>query len=218
MQYFGDGSGTLLEVLNGHEEVFSIAVVAGPPHAVGACPKKTVRKISMIDEAKWSSLQRVSRRRVLSCMAERNETLKFSYLTLSQSDLTRIDEHYLLYDDDNLPADSDIYLKSILYSVLLDDLATASADSNTRFYFDRFASRPAWESLKSLLEERIPNIDHRHGDSKSKEGIQAADCVAGAARHDRMGESEWISKLPEAATTNVSEKAVAQIRQSLQEL
>ncbi|AKH96529.1 DUF3800 domain-containing protein [Halanaeroarchaeum sulfurireducens] len=218
MQYFGDASGNLRNVLHGREEVFSIAVVAGPPFAVGACPKRVVRKNSILEEAKWSHLKDTSKRRMLECLSDREEDLIFNFATVSRDELIGMDGHYHLFNEGSLPTSSDVFLKSLLYAVLLDDIRSKQQNQNAKFYFDQFASRPSWENLERLLGESVPTIDHRHGDSKSRAGIQTADCIAGAARHDRLDNSSWLELLPEQRATDVSTVAISGIQQRLREL
>lgn len=152
MQYFGDASGKVNNVLDGTEDVFSASVVAGPPFAVAACPKKIVRNNTILDEAKWTDLKPKSKRRVLNCMAERTEDIKFAFATIDRRDITSLQNHYILFDGSDLPAQADIFVKSIIYTTLLESLGCRYGKNNDLFYFDRFASRPSWKALIDLLE------------------------------------------------------------------
>lgn len=190
MQYFGDASGTLNQVFSSGD-VFSIAVVGGPPEHVGACPKRFKRNIGPLDEIKWYELNRTNRRRVLECIDDRDAQIQYAYATFDREDLLALEHDYLLFNEVGLPTAKDVFIKSIFYSTLLDAVGVSGGNPAPIFYYDQL---PQSEILKHRLTEERSDIRPRWADSERREGVQAADCVAGAARHDRLKGANWIEE------------------------
>lgn len=190
MQYFGDASGTLNQVFSSND-IFSIAVVGGPPEHVGACPKRLKRKIGALDEIKWYELTGPNRRRILECIDDRDAHIQYAYATFTPRDLLTLEYDYLLFNELGIPIAKDVFIKSVFYSTLLDAVGVSGGNPAPEFYFDQL---PQSEVLKQRLTEERSDIQPRWADSERREGVQAADCVAGAARHDRLKGDDWIER------------------------
>lgn len=64
MEAYGDVSGHFKSLVDGHCEVVVVGVVSGDRIAAGRCPKRTVRSVRNVEEAKWSDLTDVQKRRL----------------------------------------------------------------------------------------------------------------------------------------------------------
>lgn len=193
MHAFGDESGHLRSVLR-DGGTFTQAVVAGDTSKSGACPKRAVRNIRNIKEAKWNEFDEVRKRRFCDCLKEYDD-LAIGYVVITGSDLQELDRSYMLYQDDNyLSVDWDISMMAHAYAELLNQIIPDQGQP-VSFHFDRIFTPGESKKLGSLVENKTDDVAASHNQSTQMKGIQAADCVAGAAREDTHDGTEWIERI-----------------------
>lgn len=219
MHCFGDGSGTFNNVLQGDEECFSIAVIGGAPERAAACPGKFIRKLGF-HELKWYNLERhADRRRVMECLGDcENSGLWFAYTVVTREDLLELQSHYMLLQDGHLDTRPDIFAKAVFYSDLLETIGELSGNRPEYFYFDKFGPKPNWEEMKAHLYDLHGGVDHRWEGSRQRKGIQAADCIAGAARGDRTMHTSWIGSLPGDRVQDCTDTSLERLEQALMDI
>jgi hypothetical protein len=213
MELYGDESGHLRSLLEGDEDLFVLAVVVGDPECCVRCPKRTVRDVRNIEEAKWSELTDTQRRRMIECLAGCKPSLSFGYVTIKQSDLLQLQDHYRLYEDD-LRYGWDLCVIADCYASISGELLQGKGAHT--FTFDRLFSKKMSERVIDMMTEMTPELEVRHADSRKVTGIQTADCFAGAVREDRLRKQNWLDELEEVS--NVTESALATVEERLLDL
>jgi hypothetical protein len=213
MELYGDESGHLRSLLEGDEDLFVLAVVAGEPERCMRCPKRTVRNVTNIEEAKWSELTDTQRRRMIGCLAECGLNLSFGYVVIEQSDLLQLQDHYRLYEDD-LRYSWDLGVIADCYASIGEELLQSKG--NHTFTFDRLFSKKMSKRIIETMAETTPELEVRHADSRKVTGIQTADCLAGAVREDWLREQNWLDEFEEVS--NVTESALATVEERLLDL
>lgn len=75
-----------------------MAIVGGDQVSCGRCPKKTVRNIQDIDEAKWNNLFDEQKRRLFECLAD-VDYIEFGYAVFKRDQLHSLENYHYLYQD-----------------------------------------------------------------------------------------------------------------------
>ncbi|WP_159076949.1 DUF3800 domain-containing protein [Halococcoides cellulosivorans] len=210
MDLFGDESGTLRSVLNGRDEICVVAVVGGDRMDCIRCPKKAVRRVRDVTEARWSDLMDDQKRRVLDCMEA--EDLQFGVCRITTDALHNLSHSYKLHQDRLSPA-WDLVLKGDAYAELV--AAIDSGAQRSRFRFDMVSDRSNAESIVEIVESGT-EVDADWGNSRQIKGIQAADCLAGAtADHVRHGE-DWIDRISTDRIVDRTDAALERLEMALE--
>jgi hypothetical protein len=127
----------------------------------------------------------------MECFAEPERQLSTAYIAFSRSDLDAMENAYLLYQDRAFEIDRDLALIGYGYAQLLDRIEPA-ADTNSAFAFDRLFGKTQSDLIRETIRSRNSTYSVAHASSHQTRGIQAADCLAGAAADHYRGESKWI--------------------------
>lgn len=191
MELYGDESGHLRSLLEGEEDLFVLAVVAGDPEDCIRCPKRAVRNVTDIEEARWSDLTDTQRRRLVDCLTEFESDMSFGYVAIERRDLLNLQNYYRLYEDD-LEYEWDLCVVGDCYASLVGKLVQSEAGH--RFTFDRLFSKKMSDSVTEVMRETTSELEIRHGNSRKEVGIQAADCLAGAVREHRLEGRNWLDE------------------------
>lgn len=215
MDYFGDESGHLKSVLQGNEQVSVMAIVAGDKIACAKCPKKTVRNVTDIDEAKWNDLMDKQKRRLFECFAD-NDYLTFGYAKFTREQLKSVDNDYLLFQDVEIPPAWDLALAGYAYGEILYEMG-AREDDRPLFRFDRISSQKQSEHVLDHIKHFVPGVQVMYGGSKQIKGIQAADCLAGAVAEDHKKGTAWLDMLNDDNIVECSYLSLAQLESALHE-
>lgn len=210
MELYGDESGHLRSLLEGDEDLFVLAVVAGKSEDCMRCPKRAVRDVTDIDEARWSDMTDIQRRRLMDCLADYEPDLSFGYVALEQRDLLRLQNYYRLYED-NLTRDWDLCVIADCYAKLVGELL--QIEGNHTFTFDRLFSKKMSGKIVDEMNNMIPELEIRHDDSRRVTGIQSADCLAGAVRDERLRGGDWLDTFERV--TDVTEPALTAVEERL---
>ncbi|GGM53182.1 hypothetical protein GCM10009006_37870 [Haloarcula argentinensis] len=215
MPYYGDISGDFRNLLNESCDVVTVAVVGGDLHDCYRCPKRAVRNIQYMDEAKWYEMEPNEKRRFIDCLADNQADLEFGYAVFEMSDFTTLDSHYKLFQDVSFPPVWDIAIRAFAYIEILEELA---GGSRAEFYADQFRSAKQSDELCDLIEEFTDGIDVECVSSKQVDGVQAADCLAGAVSEQRKGGTPWLDHFGEEANLEkCSHWALAHLEHKLTE-
>ncbi len=210
MYAFGDESGHPSDPIKGREP-FCVAVVAGEEEDCIRCPKRAVRRVSDIDEAKWNDLTDTQKRRVIDCFREHRDSLLLGYGIIQHSELMAMRRHRF-YDDslfDGRP--TDMCIQGIAYSVVLQELDFEDRPGN-RFVFDRIHSSKQAEHVKEQVQNRFTKTKITFKESRTTKGIQAADCLAGAAIEPERGGRDWLDSLEDDTVCCASDEITEAIR------
>lgn len=174
------------------------------------CPKRTVRNVTDIEEAKWSDLTDTQRRRVVDCLTEFEPDLSFGYVAIERNDLLDLQNHYRLYEDD-LTCDWDLCVIGDCYASLVGELARN--EGSRAFTFDRLFSKKMSDRVVEVMRESKPELEIRHGNSRRVVGIQTADCFAGAVREDQLAGQNWLDEFE--GVVDVTESALDTVERRL---
>lgn len=196
MELYGDESGHLRSLLDGDEDLFVLAVVAGNAECCMRCPKRAVRNVTNIEEARWNDLTATQRRRLVDCLAECEPDLSLGYVAIEQCDLRQLQGHYRLYEGD-LKYDWDLCVIADCYASVVEELL--QSEGNYTFTFDRLFSKKMSGRVVEAMHETTPELEICHDDSRKVAGIQTADCFAGAVREDRLREQNWLDEFEEVS-------------------
>lgn len=208
MDYYGDESGHFKGVLQGDCEVCVIAIVAGDRIDCARCPKRAVRDIDDISEAKWADLFDVQKRRLLECFVECN-SLEFGYSLFTQQQLHSLENYHLLYQDITFPPAWDLALAGYAYGEILYEMGVPD-DGRALFRFDRISSQKQSEKMVDHIRHFVPDVNIRYKGSRQSPGIQAADCLAGAVAEDHKSDTEWLSYVERTDITECSATSLIQ--------
>lgn len=213
--YFGDASGHLRGVLNGDCEVYVAAVVSGDRMRCGKCAKQAVRRIGDLTEAKWNSLKETPKRRLVDCLAEQ-ESVSLGFARFTRENLQTLDKYHLLYQDVSFPPDWDLALEGYAYGEILYEMG-AKSDRRPIFEFDRVSSKEQSRAVRNHVEEFVPDTNTFFDGSRQNNGIQTADCLAGAVAEDFKSDTEWLSRIDDNRITDCSNFSLIQLEQRLSE-
>lgn len=210
MDLFGDESGTLRSVLSGREEICVIAVVGGDQMDCARCPKKAVRRVPDVTEARWSDLMDDQKRRVLDCLQA--EDLQFGVCRITPDALNRLTDAYKLHQDCLSPA-WDLVLKGYAYAELV--AAIDSGGQRSRFRFDMVSDRSNAESIVEIVTSET-NVDADYGNSRQIKGIQAADCIAGATADRVRHDEDWIDRIADDRIVDRTDATLERLKMDLE--
>jgi len=213
MDYFGDESGHLKGVLQGDCEVCVIGIVGGDRVSCASCPKKTVRNIDDIPEARWNDLMDHQKRRLFECFAD-NDYLEFGYAVFDRDRLHTMDNYHYLYDDVCLPPAWDLALAGYAYGEILYEM-DADQEQIATFTFDRISSKKQSEKVAAHFETFVPGVDPFIKGSRQSPGIQAADCLAGAVAEDIKSDTEWLDYLDDDLITKATYTSLAKLEHDI---
>lgn len=204
MYAFGDESGNFRAVLGGDaEEVFTLGVLVGGQHECGGCAKRAVRRAKTMDEAKWTDMSRVQKRRAVECLNETDRNLRFGYIVCDQQRLTSLRYDYELYNEANIDVAADVAYISVGYSFILRDILAETEGVN--FTFDQFYSPPQSNAIERLVDREVELRSIEYGSSHSVRGIQSADCIAGAVSETHRGGNDWEEAFSEERSHDCTE-------------
>lgn len=213
MDYFGDESGDFRSLLNGSERCIAHAVVGGDDVDVMACAKRAVRKVDNLEEAKWNDLRDTEKRRFIECLEERDGDLRVAVAMIDRDDILSLYGHYQLHQD-SLRYISPIMYAGITYGTLLSALDVQN-DPMLRFKFDRLYSKSQSEKVSDVLTDHYGSVECSSHDSRHVQGIQTADCVAGAAREDHCKGSNWFESLDDSMYVNATQHVLITLENHL---
>lgn len=103
MPYYGDISGHFRGLLRDEFETCAVGVVGGPKTDCARCPKRAIRRVQDMNEAKWYDMKFKEKRRFFECFDEYTPPLSYGYAAFSKDDFTRLRNHYKLFEDVNFP-------------------------------------------------------------------------------------------------------------------
>ena len=188
--YYGDISGSFKGLLSGETEVCVAVIVGGARDDCLRCPKRTVNNVQDISEARWYDLMETQKRRFIDCIRENRDCLMAGYATIRVGDLKRLSTWYKLYPPNEVQV-WPVLVRSFAYFEIFN--AIADTQERSRFYPDRFHSQPQQKLMEEELSERLPQLEVSASGSRQRQGIQTADCIAGAIREQQIGRNEWES-------------------------
>ena len=215
MDYFGDESGQFKGVLNGDCEVCVIGVVAGTKIDCMRCPKRTVRRIDDIPEAKWNDLMDHQKRRLFECFAEQDQ-LEFGYALFDRDKLHSMENYHLLYNDVEFPPSWDLALSGYAYGEVLFEMGVLD-DMRASFEFDRISSQKQCDAVKNHVLHFVDLQNVYYNGSRQSGGIQAADCLAGAVAEDYKKDTNWLDHLDGDDVVECSSASLIQLENRLTE-
>jgi hypothetical protein len=196
--YYGDISGDFRGLLNDSRCEFCIVVVAGGrSDDCIRCPKRTVRRIETLDEAHWSDLEPVEKRRFVDCLFEICDEVHLGYALITERDIQRLPCSYRIYQNSVTPA-WDIALRAFAYTEIL--FEWVEQYDSIQFYPDRFAAPTQRETLVDLTTDILTEATVQTGSAKQRQGIQLADCIAGAIRDERLDNASWGQSVTDLCT------------------
>lgn len=216
MIYFGDVSGDFRGLLRDEVEVCVAAVVGGSRHDCYRCPKKTVRNVQDIPEAKWNDLTRVQKRRFFECLSDHSDALQFGYAAFQKRHLHTLEKYHKLYQDVQFPPAWDLALTGYAYGELLFEMSENSGD-DPEFEFDRVASEPQCEGVVTAVRELVEDATSRYKSSRQVPGIQTADCLAGGVAEQYKGGEPWLDYLSPETVTDCRDMTLIQLENKLSE-
>lgn len=190
-----------------------VAVVAGDHIACAQCPKRAVRRISDISEAKWNTLLETQKRRLFECFAD-NEHLSFGYALFTRDQLHTLENYHLLYQDVNLSPAWDLALEGYAYGEILFEMG-AREEHRCIFTFDRIASKKQSEAVAQHVRHFVPDTKVFIEGSRQNAGIQAADCLAGAVAEDFKRDTNWLDYLSDHDLVECSPASLVQLENDL---
>lgn len=215
MDYFGDASGHLKGLLTGNCDIYVAAVVGGDKMACRRCPKRAVRRVDDLEEAKWKDLLDKQKRRLIECFAD-NDYLEFGYAAFTRKQLQSLQLSHLLYQDAEFPPAWDLALEGWAYGEILFEM-DAPEEQRMTFTFDRVASQPQSEAVSEHVEDFIATIDPYMVESKGSKAVQAADCLAGAVAEDKTSDANWLDSINDDRIVECSASALVQLEAQLSE-
>lgn len=213
MQCFGDVSGHFRGLIKGHCDVVVVGVVVGDMVTAGRCPKKTVREVKDIPEAKWNDLKEVQKRRLLECFAE-NDLLRFGYALFTRDHLHTLKNHYLLHQNVSFPPAWDLALTGYAYGEILFEYDAVDL-SRVTITFDRVASKPQSQAIATHIQQFVSQANPFIKGSRESAGIQAADCFAGAVAEDHKRDTSWLDYLDSDRIVETNHTALVQLENQL---
>ena len=214
MYYYGDVSGDFRGLLNGHCDVVVVGVVGGGKIDCMRCPKKTVRRIDDIPEAKWNDLTDVQKRRFFDCFTGQ-EDVRYGYAQFDKEMLHTMDNYHHIYQDVCFPPDWDLALTGYAYGEILYEMDVTDDRHQPIFEFDRVASKQQSVDVKEHVEEYVPDANIFIQGSRQSHGIQAADCLAGGIAEDEKNGTDWLNELSSDRVTHVGYHSLLKLETDL---
>ena len=214
MEAFGDVSGNFRSLIKHECEVVVVGVVMATDRVAAArCPKRTVRDVQNVDEAKWNELTDVQKRRMIECLSG-DDSLEFGYTLFKADHLHQLEYNYLLHQDVSVPEPWDLALIAYAYTEIL---FQPGADELRRllFYFDGVA----WQKQANRVSGKIQHLVDLEqlvvSDSAQVKGVQAADCFAGAVAEDERHGTDYLGEFPADTVTEAVPGGLVQLEQDL---
>lgn len=217
MDYFGDVSGHFRGLLNNECPVCVVAIVEGIKIDAYRCPKRTIRDVKNVKEAKWTDLTDVQKRRLLECFANQDE-LRFGYALFTRDKLHTMDEyHYIYWEDSVLTPAWDLMLTGYAYGEILFEL-NARDDRRSHFTYDRVASKKQSKIIGEHVTDYVSPEGLLAASSEKNPGVQAADCFAGAVAEDFKKGTNWLDHFDEGDYLGCSENSLIKLETRLSEI
>lgn len=216
MDYFGDESGHFRGLIQGDCEVCVIAVVEGDQVSCGRCPKKTVRGVEDIPEAKWHDLIEVQKRRLFECFAEQ-DNIRFGYALFTADMLNNLQNHYKLHQNVKFPPAWDLALAGCAYGEILFDLEARDDYRPPSITVDRISSKRQSEQMMQFVEDYVDEARVFLKGSRQSPGVQAADCFAGAIAEDYKRSTDWLGYLNDEMVVEASYNSLLRLEYLLTE-
>jgi len=213
MECFGDVSGHFRGLIQHDCDVVVVGVVFGDSIAASRCPKKIVRKVDDIKEAKWHDLTEVQKRRIIECLSD-NDVLTFGYSKFTAEMLHALECHYLLHQNVEFPTAWDLALTGYAYGEILFEYG-AQDEQRVIFYPDRVASVSQAEEMVDHTADFADLTQVSISASHNKGGIQAADCFAGAIAEDYKNGTSWLDEFDDDDVIETTAAAIAQLEADL---
>lgn len=213
MDYFGDASGHLKGLLSKNCDVYVAAVVGGDKVSCSRCPKRAVRRVDDLDEARWGNMLDKQKRRLIECFSE-NEHLEFGYAAFDRKKLHSLELSHLLYQDVEFPPAWDLAVEGWAYGEILFELG-APDERRMEFFFDRVISKPQSKAVSEHVQDFITELDPFIVESKGNKGIQAADCFAGAVAEDIKSDTNWLDEIDDDRIVECSANTLVQLEAQL---
>jgi len=190
---YGDESGQFEDALE-NRGPFSLGIVAcAESMDCVRCPKRAVRRATDLTEARWYDMTDTQKRRFIDCLNDLDGKVLVGYAVLTHADFDRVrrsHDVYKLHQDalfGNSP--TDMCIMGLVYAEILKRMGVED-DPLNRFVFDRVYSSKQSGFVKSAFENEFHELSTEHANSRKKQGVQAADCVAGAAAESKgVGET-----------------------------
>lgn len=217
MPLYGDESGHFRSVLEGEDDVVVVAVVSGPENACIRCPSRTVDRRGELDEAKWSDLNDVEKRRFADCLRDSQDSLKCGFAAFSRDALHRMSYSYRFHEEGKFEYNRDVSAMAWCYCELVSQIVPN--DQRDTIVFDQFFHRSQSENLKEMLSQRVNDrISVEYDTPHGSKGIQSADCIAGAVSEHRRGGYNWLERLDESTVIDATDPVGAHIQHELSSL
>lgn len=202
MRYFGDESGNFNQAATDQNDVFAMAVIGGESPHPSRCPKYAIRE-SNKQEAKWNDLTEWEKSRFVNCLDDLDKPISIAHFTLTYDDIRLIPVNYELYSDNGgVEPNMALDVKGIGYGCLLAQL-DAAEKKISHFTFDQVISTRQSRRIDNRLTKKVVLDEVSFANSRMTTGIQAADCIAGAAREDRLKGTNWLSEISEKRTHDI---------------
>jgi len=215
MQGFGDVAGHFRNLLTGECDVVVVGVVFGDLIAGARCANKTVRNVRDVEEAKWSALTDVQKRRFIECLAGMDpDQIQFGYAKFTRPQLRTLTDQYLLYQNVSFPPDWDLALTGYAYGEILFD-NWAEDESRMVLEFDHVASQKDSDKIVRKMKEYVPEATTHYKSSHSTPGIQTADCFAGAVAEDHKDGTDWLDQLGRSDITESHTSTLTKLENDL---
>lgn len=213
MECFGDVSGYFRGLIQHDCEVVVVGVVIGDRIAAARCPKKTVRNVTDVKEAKWNELTDTQKRRMVECLAD-NEHLDFGYALFTADHLHKLQCNYLLHQEVSFPPAWDSALTGYAYGEILFEYDVAD-ERRVIFYIDNVASKTQTDDVIDHVTEYVDLTKPFIADSADVKGVQAADCLAGAVADDFKNDTDWLSYIDPKIITEVTYNCLTKLETDL---
>jgi hypothetical protein len=212
---YGDESGQFKDPLK-NRGPFSLGVVACDERVdCVRCPKRAIRRATDLTEARWCDMTDTQKRRIVDCLNGLEGDISVGYAILTRADfedMRRSHDVYKLHQDalfGDMP--TDMCVMGQLYAVILQQMGVNDERRNS-FVFDRVYSSNQSGFVRSAFKKKFHEISVEHANSREKQGIQAADCIAGAAAEPERGGKNWMNRLNDDILYPATDNAVESIR------
>ncbi len=215
MDAFGDVSGHFRNLISHECEVVVAGIVMGNKREAMRCPKKTVRNVNNVKEARWNDLTDIQKRRMVECLAD-NDYLSFGYTMYTADQLHDLSCNYLLHQDVGVPEPWDLALTAYAYTEILFQHG-ANEENRLIFYLDRVASKKQTNRVIGKVQDLVELDQVFISDSAKVKGVQAADCFAGAVAEDARRGTSWLDEFDHNQITEAKPAGLPRLENDLVE-
>ncbi len=216
---YGDESGQFNDLLE-NRGPFSLGVMACAERMdCVRCPKRAIRRATDLTEARWYDMTDTQKRRFVDCLNGLDGKISVGYAVLTHADFEAMRQShdvYKIHQDvlfDDMP--TDMCIMGRLYAEILKRMGVDDERRNS-FVFDRVYSSKQSDFVRSAFEEEFHEASVEHANSRKKQGIQTADCVAGAAAEPERGGKNWIDEIDDSILYPATEEALESIQSFLE--